>query len=170
MVLERFAVQGVEELGADEEDVELVLDALRVLRPAMRELDVFVAMLHMGRQRWAEAAHVLYALEQNAPQFAYTHAMLAICLNKSGDQHWHRHAELALQSSDNAQIQYLVKGLQAMEDLTLMRAKMRGGVVAVLPDSCRAFLEINAPTSDHVGSITESVTGQDVVPFYGRRA
>ncbi|SDH29339.1 HrpB1 family type III secretion system apparatus protein [Paraburkholderia phenazinium] len=130
-------------VSADPYDIELVLDALRVLRPRVTEIDTLDGILHMVRGHWDDAIHVLRQVGENAPRFGYAKALLAFCLSAKGDPDWKQCATEAMEINPSRDTQSLVRALEAREDLlNAMRVRRNGGQF-VTPASCEALAEFN---------------------------
>jgi type III secretion protein HrpB1 len=113
---------------ADPYDIELVLDALRVLRPRVTEIDTLEGILHMVRGHWDDAIHVLRQVGENAPRFGYARALLAFCLSAKGDPDWKQEAAQAMALNPSRDTQHLVRALEARDDLiNAIRTKRSGG-------------------------------------------
>jgi type III secretion protein HrpB1 len=135
-------------VSADPYDIELVLDALRVLRPRVTEIDTLDGILHMVRGHWDDAIHVLRQVGENAPRFGYAKALLAFCLSAKGDPDWKQCATEAMEINPSRDTQALVRALEAREDLLkAMRVKRNGGQF-VTPASCEALAEFNAESEN----------------------
>ncbi|MGF6768161.1 type III secretion protein HrpB1 [Paraburkholderia sp. GAS199] len=135
-------------VSADPYDIELVLDALRVLRPRVAEIDTLDGILHMVRGHWDDAIHVLRQVGENAPRFGYAKALLAFCLSAKGDPDWKQFAAEAMEDNPTRDTQSLVRALEAREDLlNAMKVKRAGGQF-VTPKSCEALAEFDAETAD----------------------
>lgn len=104
-------------IEGDPEDIEMVLDALRVLRPKVMELDTFAALLQMQRGHWDEAIHIFSRIVAGSPNFAYAKALLAFCLSFKGDPNWRQTAAEAMQENPDRQTRLLVRALAARDDL-----------------------------------------------------
>ncbi|KML60535.1 hypothetical protein VL15_09145 [Burkholderia cepacia] len=124
--------------AGDTLDVELVLDALRVFRPAVAEIGMLDGVLHIVHGRWNDAAHALRALIDLAPDFVYAKAMMAYCLASKGEPGWRQWAHSALESNPNREALELVRALEAREDLNHAVRDYRGGEFTI-PESCRPF-------------------------------
>lgn len=115
-------------LEVDPYDIEMVLDALRVLRPKMAELETVDAVLHMQRGNWDDAIQVFNQVIADAPQFAYAKALLAFCLSAKGDSNWRRSAAEAMEDNPDRNTRRLVRALEARDDLrAAVRAYRSGG-------------------------------------------
>jgi type III secretion protein HrpB1 len=124
---------------ADPYDIELVLDALRVLRPRVAEIGTLDGILHMVRGNWDDAMHVLRQVGESAPRFGYAHALLAFCLSAKGDPDWKQEAQHAMELNPSPDTEHLVRALEAREDLiNAIRVKRAGGQF-VTPASVEAF-------------------------------
>ncbi|KVE24182.1 type III secretion protein [Burkholderia singularis] len=122
-------------LSADESDIELVLDALHVLRPHVAEINALDGVLQMTRSNWDSAIHILRDVCNAAPQFGQARALLAYCLSMKNDPEWKRFAEEALEISPSTDTRYLVQALQARDDLTRAVEAAQNGAEFVVPDS-----------------------------------
>lgn len=70
------------------DDAECVLNAVRALRPAVREFDTFEANIAMKRGQWQKAIHILHNVEALAPHWLPAKAALMQCLHTVGDKAW----------------------------------------------------------------------------------
>lgn len=104
-------------IEGDPEDIEMVLDVLRTLRPKVAELETFSALLKMQRGQWDEAIHIFSRVAANVPHFTYAKALLAFCLSFKGDPNWRQTASEAMQESPNRETRQLVRALAARDDL-----------------------------------------------------
>lgn len=120
-------------------DIELVLDAVRVLRPKLAELEAFTALLHMLNGRWDDAIRVFSWVIANAPQFSYAKALLAFCLAVKGDPSWRLNATQALEQDPSRDTLQLVRVLEAREDLRAAVRVHRNGGKFELPQSIAAL-------------------------------
>lgn len=120
----------------DADDVEMVIDTLRVLRPEARELDALEGMLWMSRGRWDEAIQVLQGLLQEKPNFSYAKGLLALALFSRGDPAWQQVvAELdELDAGDDTR--QLVRSLRARADLRVALETYHRTGNFMLPESC----------------------------------
>jgi len=149
-------------------DVEMVLDAVRVLRPKLAELEAFAGLLHMLHGRWDDAIRVFSWVIANAPQFSYAKALLAFCLAVKGDPSWRLSASEAIEQDPSSDTLQLVRVLEAREDLrAAVRTYRNGGrlelpaSIATLNDGPPATADAqNASTSDTAGSARAAVPPQ----------
>jgi type III secretion protein HrpB1 len=125
------------EASVDTIDVELVLDALRTLRPRTVELDTLQGVLHIVNARWEDALRTLREVMVAVPSFGYAQAMYAYCLAACDDASWREYAEQALATDPSPQTAALIRALNVRADLLQARANYRGGQF-VLPESYRA--------------------------------
>lgn len=123
----------------DPADIEMVLDAVRVLRPKLAELETFVGILHMLRGQWQDAIRVFSWVIANAPQFAYAKALLAFCLSANGDPSWRQSAIEVMQEDQNHDTVRLIRVLEAREDLRAAIRTYRTGGKFELPMSIAAL-------------------------------
>jgi type III secretion protein HrpB1 len=141
-------------IDADPEDIEMTLDALKVLRPKVVELETFAALLQMQRGHWDEAIHIFSRLVANVPQFAYAKALLAFCLSFKGDPNWRQSAAEAIRENPDRETRQLVRALAARDDLQdALRAHKNGAPfevppsIATLADDIDADSTLSAPAS-----------------------
>ncbi|WP_013592495.1 HrpB1 family type III secretion system apparatus protein [Paraburkholderia phenoliruptrix] len=119
-------------LEADPYDIELTLDALRLLRPRMAELDTMEAVLYMQRGHWDDAIRVFSRVIEGAPHFSYAKALLAFCLSVKGDTGWRQWASAALAQNPDRDTRQLVRALEARDDLReAIRVYRNGGTFEV---------------------------------------
>lgn len=128
--------------AGDTFDVELVLDALHVLRPKVPEIGMLDGVLHIVHGRWDEAMHTLREVAVSAPSFDYAKAMLAYCLASKGAHDWRQWAAEAAADDASRETRMLVRALEAREDLLYAKMDYRGGEF-VVPESCKALAEEN---------------------------
>jgi type III secretion protein HrpB1 len=123
-------------IKADALDVELVLDALNVLRPNMYEIDTFRGIQHMANGHWDESIRVFTEVTAAAPQFTYAKALLAFCLSAKGDAGWQPLAAEALEGNPTKETRMLVRALTARDDLRVAVRSRQSGKPFVMPMSC----------------------------------
>lgn len=124
----------------DADDISLVLDALRVLRPKLREIDTFESTLYMARGQWDDAIRVLSGLIEAVPHFAYAKGLMAFCLAFKGDSNWRQSAAEAIDADSGPMMRQLVRSLEAHEDLrAAMHDYQRTGQFNV-PQSCVDYM------------------------------
>lgn len=130
------------------EDIEMMLDALKVLRPKVVELETFTAMLQMQRGHWDEAIHIFTRVIASAPHFVYAKALLAYCLSFKGDPNWRQTAVEAMQENPGRETRQLVRALVAREDLEeALRARQDGAPFQV-PVSVATLADADAADTD----------------------
>jgi type III secretion protein HrpB1 len=135
-------------LEVDPYDIELVLDALRVLRPKMAELETVDAVLHMQRGNWDDAIQVFYRVIADAPRFAYAKALLAFCLSAKGDPNWKRSAGEAMEENPDRNTRRLVRALEARDDLRAAVRTYRNGGKFEVPMSIATLSDENDESAD----------------------
>jgi type III secretion protein HrpB1 len=91
------------------DDAELVLVALRALRPRLQELDVFEAWIAMRRSYWRDAVRILRALEASGSIFTLAKALLAFCQFAMGDANWRGTADEVVDAGDSAEATDLMR-------------------------------------------------------------
>jgi type III secretion protein HrpB1 len=128
-------------LEVDPYDIELVLDALRVLRPKMAELETVDAVLHMQRGNWDDAIQVFHRVIADAPRFAYAKALLAFCLSAKGDPNWRRSVGEAMEDNPDRNTRRLVRALEARDDLRAAVRTYRSGGKFEVPMSIATLSE-----------------------------
>ena len=122
-------------LSGDPYDVELVIDALRVLRPKLGEMETLGGLLHMVRGNWDDAIHVFSQVVATAPGYAYGKALLAFALASKGDPDWRQAAAEALSENPDPETRKLVQTLQARDDLREAVRRHENGAEFVVPES-----------------------------------
>lgn len=70
------------------EDTDYVLNAIRALRPSVREFDTFEAEIAMKRGQWQAAIHILRNVEAVSPSWLPAKAALVQCLYAIRDPAW----------------------------------------------------------------------------------
>ena len=109
------------------EDIEMVLDALAILRPKVGELEIFTGLLLMQRGQWDEAVHLFSGLVARSPSYTYAKALLAFCLSYKGDSNWRQTATEAMREQPDRTTRALVRALVARDELEeAMRAHQNG--------------------------------------------
>jgi type III secretion protein HrpB1 len=83
------------------EDSELVLAALRAMRPRMLELDTFEAVIAMKRNNWEDAMRMLRGVDTNSTAPNVAKALIACCQMASGDSSWSETANHIVRSGGN---------------------------------------------------------------------
>jgi type III secretion protein HrpB1 len=124
---------------ADPYDVELLVDALRVLRPQLGELEIFDALRNMLHARWEEAIHILTRMHQTAPHLTYGNALLAFCMVAVGRSEWRQVASQALADTPSQESRELIEAMQARDDLLSALRKVQTGGRFTLPASCERY-------------------------------
>lgn len=123
-------------LAADPDDIAQVIDALRVLRPKLRELETFESILYMGRGQWDDAIRVLSGLIEQVPGFLYAKGLMAFCLSSKGDPAWRQVASEVMQGKCNPETRRLIRALEARDDLREAIGAYEKTGRFVLPESC----------------------------------
>ncbi|AIO68743.1 HrpB1 family type III secretion system apparatus protein [Burkholderia oklahomensis] len=142
----------------DPYDIELILDALRVMRPHVAEIQMLDGVLHMAFGRWDDAIRVLRDVCMAAPHFGYARALLAFCLSTKGDEDWKQHAAEALATTPTNDTLVLVKALHAREDLVKAVQASRNGGPFVPPQSIvELTAELEQPTQETEKPLAERV-------------
>jgi type III secretion protein HrpB1 len=155
-LLESFPV-----LSGDPYDVELVIDALRVLRPKLGEMETLGGLLHMVRGNWDDAIHVFSQVVATAPSYAYGKALLAFALASKGDPDWRQAAAEALSENPDTETRKLIATLQARDDLREAVRRHENGAEFVVPESVAALnagLDEAASPPDSPGAGTDAPT------------
>ena len=100
--------------GVDLADVQLLVDALHVLRPNMTTLALFDATLDLMHGRWREATQKLYqSIGEAGDDFRYGKAFLAFCLSQQGDAAWRPIAQEVLSGGVDDEPARLVLAIDA---------------------------------------------------------
>jgi len=124
-------------------DFDLVMDALRAMRPKLVELDVLQGSLHMANGRWHDALLVFRGIMNAAPSFSYAKIMYTYCLLSNGDDEWLRWLNEELGDITEPATQRLIRTLKVHADVLNAHQQQRGGVFYA-PESLRELLEENA--------------------------
>lgn len=135
-------------IETDLEDIEMVLDVLRLMRPKVAELDTFSALLQMQRGHWDDATHILARVVASSPQFAYAKALLALCLSFKGDENWRQTAAEALQDDPDPTTRQLVRALVARDDLQAALRAHKNGAPFEVPMSIATLDDDDGTTPD----------------------
>ncbi|WP_324658528.1 HrpB1 family type III secretion system apparatus protein [Burkholderia thailandensis] len=151
-------------MTADPYDIELILDALRVMRPNVAEIQMLDGVLCMACERWDDAIRSLSDVCAAAPQFDYGKALLAFCLSTKGDDSWKQHATEALGNNPNDDTLVLLKALQAREDMVKAVHANRNGGPFVPPQS---VCELNAELEQGTKEAEESPAERIEISQYG---
>ncbi|MCF7697514.1 HrpB1 family type III secretion system apparatus protein [Mycetohabitans sp. B2] len=123
------------------EDAELVVDALRVVRPGVREFGALEGMLLMSRGRWDEAIDVLELVLRERPKFLYAKALLALALFSRGDSTWRQLADEIDDSDAGEDSRSLVRALRARADLHAAMETYHKTGKFTLPESCATQMQ-----------------------------
>ncbi|MGF6292552.1 HrpB1 family type III secretion system apparatus protein [Paraburkholderia youngii] len=130
-------------LEVDPCDIELTLDALRLLRPRIAGLDMMEAVFYMQRGHWDGAIHMCSRVIEGAPHFSYAKALLALCLSVKGDAGWRRCASEALAQNPDRDTRQLVRALEARDELReAIRVCSNGGIFKAPPSVARLSDEL----------------------------
>ncbi|MBR8218595.1 HrpB1 family type III secretion system apparatus protein [Burkholderia vietnamiensis] len=117
-------------------DIEQVIDALRLLRPRVVEIDALDGLLRMTKGQWQEANQVLLRVIEMRPQFGYAKALLAFSLSSTGDPSWRQIANEALADDpDNKDTRALVRALEVKDEVDRAIREHRPGQPFVPPAS-----------------------------------
>ncbi|MEK6349451.1 MAG: HrpB1 family type III secretion system apparatus protein [Burkholderia sp.] len=161
-------LQTFPKVSVDPYDIELMLDALRVLRPKVPEIQMLDGILHMVRNHWDDAILVLREVSESAPRFAYAKALLAFCLSTKGDGDWKLIANEVLENNPTRDTVSLVKALHAREELLGAVQASRNGSAFVPPASIDELNEELANRGDQPDTRAPAaapVSGIESLPF-----
>lgn len=161
-------LQTFPKVSVDPYDIELMLDALRVLRPKVPEIQMLDGILHMVRNHWDDAILVLREVSESAPRFAYAKALLAFCLSTKGDGDWKLIANEVLETNPTRDTVSLVKALHAREELLGAVHASRNGSAFVPPASIEELNDELANRGDHPDThapVAAPVSGIESLPF-----
>jgi type III secretion protein HrpB1 len=129
-------------------DVEQVIDALRLLRPRVVEIDALDGLMRMAKGQWPEANQILLRVIEMRPQFGYAKALLAFSLSSMGDPSWRQIANEALADDpDNKDTRALVRALEVKDEVDRAIRDHRPGQPFVAPASLQEA-DANAAGSD----------------------
>lgn len=140
-------LQAVVPPGVALTDIEVVIDALHILRPRVLELSIFDALLHVVRGQWQEATQTLYEAVTMREDFYYGKAMLAFCLCQQSDPAWRPIAQEVLNNA--ASSPDAIRFVRAFDEY----ASIRDGVPQLVAAPREAELpEVGAEESGDAGS------------------
>ncbi|HIC7208890.1 HrpB1 family type III secretion system apparatus protein [Burkholderia stabilis] len=133
-------------------DIEQVIDALRVLRPRVVEIDTLDGILRMVKGQWHEASQILLRVIELRPKFGYAKALLAFTLSSMDDPAWRQVASEALADDpDNKETRALVRALEVKDEVNRAVRDHRPGQPFVVPASLQesgAAADAGEPESD----------------------
>lgn len=150
-------------------DIEMVLDAVRVFRPKLAELEAFTGLLHMLHSRWDDAIRVFSWVIANAPEFSYVKAMLAFCLAVKGDPSWRLSASEAIEQDPSPDTLQLIRVLEAREDLRAAVRVYRSGGKFELPASVAKLNEQPPAGTNGADASGDDAPGSSRVPSMPER-
>ncbi|WP_323123319.1 HrpB1 family type III secretion system apparatus protein [Burkholderia alba] len=117
-------------------DIEQVIDALRLLRPRVIEIDALDGLLRMAKGQWQEANQILLRVIEMRPQFGYAKALLAFSMSSMGDPSWRQVATEALADDPgNKDTRALVRALEVKDEVDRAIRNHRPGQPFVAPAS-----------------------------------
>lgn len=148
-------------IKVDRFEVEQVIDALKILRPNVVEIDMFDAILMMVSGRWQEASQILLRVVEMRPKVGYVKGLLAFSLLSMGDLSWRHIANEALADDPgNKQTAALVRALEVKDSVDCAIRNHRPGqrlvIPALLPESGASVDELASDASRSCESISES--------------
>jgi type III secretion protein HrpB1 len=153
-------LSGFPKVKGDPLDIELVLDALHVLRPTLHEIDTFEGIMHMSHGRWDDAIQVFSRIIASAPHFSYAKALMAFCLSAKGDPNWRQSAAEAIEANPSKNTFRLVRSLEARDDFLAAKQTFLASGQFVAPPSCTALAdELAAESVDGRKPATGNDTG-----------
>ncbi|CAB3764336.1 HrpB1 family type III secretion system apparatus protein [Paraburkholderia humisilvae] len=140
----------------NQEDLELILEALHVLRPDTVELETLDGLLHVVRGQWPEAVRVLHSVVERVPNFSYAKALLTFSLSSTGDPSWRNYADEVLASASSRSVKSLVLAVVARNDmLAAVRSSKLGGDF-VTPESLTALQAMTDDQPDEPARASKS--------------
>ncbi|WXK34957.1 HrpB1 family type III secretion system apparatus protein (plasmid) [Mycetohabitans rhizoxinica] len=135
-VVSLFLQVNFQAASGDTEDAEMVIDALRVMRPNALEFKALEGMLWISRGRWDDAVQALEEVLHERPGFLYAKALLALALFYRGDSAWQVLADEIDESDAGEDSRKLVRAMRARADLRMAMDAYRRTGNFVLPESC----------------------------------
>ena len=97
-------------------DVEILLDAVKILRPKLVELGTFDAWIQINRGLISDAIQTLNYIVSVCGHFTYAKAVLAYCLFLQKDAGWHALAAEVLARNEPAVAVRLIQVMQDFDD------------------------------------------------------
>lgn len=98
------------------EDAEAVLTSVRVLRPALAELETFDAWIAIKRGHWHDAIRTLNKLDSTASNWSLGRALMAFCQFAVGDSGWSVSANEVIEGNSTEEARGLVRLLMGRGD------------------------------------------------------
>jgi type III secretion protein HrpB1 len=138
------------------DDLEQIIDALHVLRPASADFAFFDGWLDMLRKNWEDAEATFRDLIVRSQCLPASKGMLLRCLKAREAFGWQDEAKMLLEEyGDNDDVGRLARALLASEDLreAVAAGKRSGRFVA--PESVVALETANATHKDSVAAASE---------------
>jgi type III secretion protein HrpB1 len=144
------------------DDIEHLVEALHLLRPASAEFAFFDGWLHMLREEWSEAEWLFRDLVERSICLPSSKGMLLQCLKARQEFGWQDEARKLVEENGNEEVARLAKVLLASDELkqAVANAKRTGRFVA--PDSALAF-ENGAHGEDSGAVAPPSPTSSDML-------
>ncbi|MET0383606.1 MAG: HrpB1 family type III secretion system apparatus protein [Burkholderiaceae bacterium] len=124
----------------DLNDLTLMADGMRLLRPKLEALALFDAHRHMALGQWSEAIHHFSALLERAPDFGAARVLLALCMYKLNKPDWKHFVAQGLDKDSEKEARRLIDTMIAHEDLQVEIAKAQAGRPFMLPPSCHRYV------------------------------
>jgi type III secretion protein HrpB1 len=126
---------------ANPEDLENLLDAVRVMSQKIPELEMMQGMLHIARRDLLAAAQVFRELTEARQCLPHSRAMLMYCMSENNDSEWLIEANQLLQSGLDDKTMLLVRAVMAGNDMRRAIADAKASGNFVVPDSVRILRE-----------------------------
>jgi type III secretion protein HrpB1 len=146
--LVRLAFDSAGTLGqADIDDIDHLVQALHVLRPALSEFAFFDGWVHMLREEWRDGERVFRDLVERSVCLPASKGMLLHCLKAGQQSGWQEEARKLLDEGAGEEVERLAKILLASDELTqaVETARRTGRFLA--PESALA-IEKSAQAED----------------------
>ncbi|WP_052394019.1 HrpB1 family type III secretion system apparatus protein [Mycoavidus cysteinexigens] len=128
--------------GPDPGDIELMINAVRVLRPNLLEFEIYEAMLLMKRGLLDDAVRTINRILSLRPDFNYGKAILAFCLLRKRDPKWTILADQVIEANEPPEAVKLVTLLQ--EYIAFVEGRLAPSeihAVKILEESSKAQVE-----------------------------
>jgi type III secretion protein HrpB1 len=145
------------------ENIERLMEALRVVRPDFADLLFFDGLLHMRREEWSTAESIFRNLVERSMCLPASRGMLLKCLNERQADGWEKEARIIIDECGNDDTARLAKGFIAREELKdAAETAKRTGQRFVAP-KCVSELQRGADADDADAEVVASPTARDML-------
>jgi type III secretion protein HrpB1 len=121
-----------------------VLTGLRVLRPALLELDILEGWILIKRSRYAEAVQLLRGMEASATQWSMGKAMMALCQKHMGDSDWLANANEVLHGDATQDAKDMVMHIFKEQTAPADTEEKEAPALEILPSALSSYMYMRA--------------------------